>query len=57
MASPIKICREPWSKCIQHVPAVKALTRAAWRKFRAETKQALRNGTEPPVNGSGGARY
>jgi hypothetical protein len=55
--NPIKICREPWSKNIQHLPAVKLLTRAAIRKLRHETKLALKKDQEPPINGSGGERY
>jgi hypothetical protein len=57
MPSPVKICREPWSKAIQHLPAVKLLTKAAWRRLRHATKLALRVGREPPVKESGGDRY
>jgi len=57
MPSPIKLCREPWSKAIQHLPAVKALTRAAVRNLRHATKAALRKQEEPPTKGSGGDRY
>jgi hypothetical protein len=57
MASPVKLCREPWSKGIQHLPAVKAKTRAANRKLRHRTKQTLRDGNEPPTKVSGGDRY
>jgi len=55
--NPIKLCREPWSKCIQHLPAVKVTTKKVARKFRHETKAALREGREPPVVASGGERY
>lgn len=57
MASPIKLCREPWSKGIQHFPAIKEKTLRANRKFRRDTKRALRLGKEPPVTASGGERY
>ena len=57
MPVPIKLCREPWSKPIQHLRLVKLNTKAAWRKLRHDTKLALREGKEPPVNGSVGERY
>lgn len=57
MASPIKLCREPWSKGMQHLPAVKEKTRAANRRLRHAAKQALHKGSEPPTKESGGERY
>ncbi len=55
--NPIKLCREPWDKPIQHLPAVKAKTKAAARKLRRDTRRALKAGEEPPVTVSGGERY
>ena len=57
MPSPIKLCREPWSKPIQHLRAVRDTTKRVSRKFRHDTKIALRLGGEPPVKASGGERY
>lgn len=57
MPSPVKLCREPWSKAIQHLPAIKALTKAAMRRLRHATKAAIRKGEEPPTRESGGERY
>jgi hypothetical protein len=57
MPVPVKLCREPWSKPIQHLPAVKLLTRAAIRRLRHRAKLALKRGQEPPVTESGGDRY
>ena len=57
MPSPIKLCREPWSKPIQHLPAVKATTRHVSRKFRHDAKRAIQQGKEPPTAASGGERY
>ena len=57
MPSPIKLCREPWSKGIQHLPAVRETTKRVSRKFRRDTKRALKMGIEPPVKASGGERY
>jgi len=57
MPSPVKLCREPWSKPIQHIPAVKLVTKAASRKLRREAKRAIREGKEPPVTITGGERY
>jgi len=51
--NPVKICREPWSKAIQHLPAIKLHTRAAIRRLRHRTKLALQRDEEPPVNESG----
>jgi len=55
--NPIKLCRDPWSKAIQHLPAVKASTKRVSRRFRRQTKQALKNGIEPPISASAGERY
>lgn len=55
--NPIKLCREPWSNSIQHLPSIKSRTRAAGRKLRHNTKIALKNGSEPPYLVSGGDRY
>jgi len=57
MPVPVKLCREPWSKPIQHLHAVKLLTRAAIRRLRHRAKLALKQGKEPPVTESGGDRY
>lgn len=57
VASPYKLCREPWSKGIQHLPAVKAKTEQAKRKFRRLEKAALRKGEEPPKAITAGERY
>lgn len=55
--NPCKLCREPWSKDIQHLPPVKAKTKRESRKFRRLTRTLLRLGLEPPVAFSGGERY
>jgi len=57
MPSPYKLCREPWSKSIQHLPNVKQKTKQAIRKFRRLTKESLRNGEEPPISITAGDRY
>lgn len=57
MPSPYKLCREPWSKWIQHLPSVKAKTKKAKRKFRRMEREALRRGEEPPKSISAGDRY
>jgi hypothetical protein len=57
MPSPYKLCREPWSKGIQHLPAAKAKTKQAKRKFRRLEKAALRKGDEPPKSITAGDRY
>jgi hypothetical protein len=57
MPSPYKLCKERWSKCIQHLPSVKAKTKQAKRKFRRLEKDALRKEKEPPVSISAGERY
>lgn len=55
--NPIKLCREPWSKPIQHLPQVRFKTKMAQRWLRHKTKQALKQNKEPPVQVSGGDRY
>jgi nucleoid-associated protein YgaU len=57
MPSPYKLCREPWDKCIQHLPSVKQKTKQAKRKFRRMEKEAIRKGEEPPVSITAGDRY
>lgn len=57
MPSPYKICREPWSKWIQHLPNVKYKTRQAIRKFRRLEKEAIRKGEDPPDKITAGERY
>lgn len=57
MPSPYKLCREPWSKGIQHLPSVKRKTKQAKRKFRRMEKDAIRKGNEPPVSITAGDRY
>jgi hypothetical protein len=54
---PVKLCHERWSKCIQHIKAVKLITKAAARKFRRDTRRALKLGNEPPITFTGGDRY
>jgi hypothetical protein len=57
MPSPYKICREPWSKGIQHLPSIKYKTRQAIRKFRRLEKESIKNGEDPPVKITAGDRY
>lgn len=57
MPSPYKLCREPWSKPIQHLPSVKAKTEQAKRKFRRMEKDAIRKGEEPSKSITAGDRY
>jgi hypothetical protein len=55
--NPIKLCREAWSRSIQHIRAAKEQTRLANRRLRHETKRALKQDEEPPVTKTGGERY
>jgi len=55
--NPCKLCREPYSRGIQHLKAVKITTKAASRRFRRQTKVALKLGREPPVTFTGGERF
>ena len=57
MPSPYKLSREPWDRCIQHLPSVKKKTKQAKRKFRQKEKDAIRKGKEPPVSITAGDRY
>ena len=57
MSSPYKLCREPWSKDIQHLPSIKEKTKRAKRKFRRLEKEAIRKGEEPPKSITAGERY
>ena len=54
---PVKLCHEPYSRGIQHNKQVKKTTKIASRKFRRDTKRALKLNEEPPISFTGGERF